>query len=154
MLLYLVQHAEAKKEEEDPSRGLTDKGFREIALMALFAHDQGVAVSRIHHSGKKRSLQTAQVLADKMSPAQGVSEAEGLLPMDDPATWAERLAPMSQDIMLVGHLPNLARLASLLLCGERDRNIVDFRMAGIVCLKRFDDGHWAVEWMAGPEMAG
>ena len=154
MLLYLVQHAEAKKEEEDPSRGLTDNGFRMITLMALFAQDRGVSAGRILHSGKKRAAQTAQVLADKTRPAQGVAEADGLAPMDDPAIWAERLGPMSEDIMLVGHLPHLARLASLLLCGERDKNIVDFRMAGIVCLKRFADGHWAVEWMAGPEMAG
>jgi len=154
MLLYLVQHAEAKKEEEDPSRGLTDKGYREITLMALFVRDKGVAASMIRHSGKKRAAQTAQALADKTRPARGVAEADGLLPMDNPAIWAERLAPMSEDIMLVGHLPHLARLASLLLCGERDGNIVDFRMAGIVCLKRFDDGHWAVEWMVGPEMTG
>ena len=153
MLLYLVQHAEANREEEDPSRGLTDRGFREITLMALFAQDRGVTVSRILHSGKKRAAQTAQVLADKMRPGQGVAGADGLAPMDDPAIWSERLGPMSEDLMLVGHLPHLARLASLLLCGDRDKRIVDFRMAAIVCLKRFDDGHWSVEWMAGPEMS-
>lgn len=154
MLLYLVQHAEAKKEEEDPARGLTDRGFREITLMALFAQDKSVSVNSIRHSGKKRAAQTAQVLADKLRPVQGVSESNDLAPMDDPALWAERLGPISEDIMLVGHMPHLEKLASLLLCGDRDRNIVNFRMAGMVCLKRFDDGHWAVEWMAGPEMAG
>lgn len=152
MFLYLVQHAEAKKEEEDPTRGLTDKGFRDIALTALFAHDQGLAVSRIYHSGIKRALQTSQAFADQIHPAEGMSEADWLAPMDDPKRWEDRLAHMHEDVMLVSHLPYLAKLASLLLCGDGSRSVVDFKNAGIVCLKRFDDGHWAVEWMITPEM--
>jgi len=31
---------------------------------------------------------------------------------------------------------------------------VDFKMGGIVCLRRFDDGRWAIEWMIVPEMVG
>jgi phosphohistidine phosphatase len=154
VLLYLIQHAEAKKEGEDPTRGLTDKGFREIALTALFAHDQGVTATRIYHSGIKRAQQTAQALAVQVHPKEGVSEADWLAPMDDPKIWAERLSHMHEDIMLVSHLPYLAKLASLLLCGDGSKNIVDFKNAGIVCLKRFDDGHWAVEWMVTPEMVG
>jgi hypothetical protein len=30
MLIYLVQHAEAKKEEVDPSRSLSEKGLQDI----------------------------------------------------------------------------------------------------------------------------
>ena len=30
MFLYLVQHGEAKREEEDPLRGLTEKGTRAV----------------------------------------------------------------------------------------------------------------------------
>ena len=150
MLLYLVQHAEAKKETDDPTRGLTDKGFRDIALTALFAHDQGVAVNRIYHSGIKRAQQTAKALADQVNPKEGMSEADWLATMDDPKIWKERLSNMLEDIMLVSHLPYLAKLASLLLCGEDSKNIVDFKNAGIVCLKRFDDGHWAVKWMLTP----
>jgi len=117
VLLYLVQHAEAKKEAEDPTRGLTDKGFRDIALTALFSHDQDVAVNRIYHSGIKRAQQTAQALSDQVHPKEGVSEADWLAPMDDPKIWKERLSNMLEDIMLVSHLPYLAKLASLLLCG-------------------------------------
>jgi phosphohistidine phosphatase len=152
VLLYLVQHAEAKKEGEDPTRGLTDKGFRDIALIALFAHDQSVAVSRIYHSGIKRAQQTAQTLDDQIHPKEGMSEADWLAPMDDPAIWAERLSHMHEDIMLVSHLPYLAKLASLLLSGDSSKNLVDFKNSGIVCLNRFEDGHWAVEWMVTPEM--
>ena len=154
VLLYLIQHAEAKKEGEDPTRGLTDKGFRDIALTSLFAHDQAVTVSRIYHSGIKRAQQTAQALVDQVHPREGVSEADWLAPMDDPKIWVERLSHMHEDTMLVSHLPYLAKLASLLLCGDGSKNIVDFKKAGILCIKRFDDGHWALEWMVTPEMVG
>jgi len=152
VLLYLVRHAEAKKEVDDPARGLTDRGFRDSALIALFAHDQGVEVNRIYHSGIKRALQTAQALADQVRPNGGISEADWLAPMDDPKIWEERLSHMHEDIMLVSHLPYLAKLASSLVCGDSGKNVVDINMAGIVCLKRFDDGHWAVEWMVTPDM--
>lgn len=154
MLLYLVQHAEAKQEGEDPARGLTDKGFRDIALTALFAHDRGLTMNRIYHSGIKRAQQTSQALADQIHPKEGMSEADWLAPLDDPKIWEEHLSHMHENIMLVSHLPYLAKLASLLLCGEGSKNIVDFKNAGIVCLKRFDDGHWSVEWIVTPEMAG
>jgi len=152
VLLYLVRHAEAKKEGEDPARGLTDKDFRDISLIALFAHDQGVEVNRIYHSGIKRAQQTAQALADQVRPKEGVSEADWLAPMDDPKIWEERLSHMHGDIMLVSHLSYLAKLASSLVCGDSGKNVVDFTMAGIVCLKRLDDGHWAVKWMVTPDM--
>ncbi len=153
MLLYLVQHAEARKEEEDPERGLTDKGFKDITRTAVYARKLGLKINSIYHSGKKRAMQTAQVLADNLKPVKGIIQSDGLAPMDDPEIWADRITGMDEDVMLVGHLPYMARLASLLLCGNKEKGMVDFKMAGIVCLKRFDDGRWAVEWMVVPEMA-
>jgi phosphohistidine phosphatase len=152
MLLYLVQHAEAKKEEEDPERGLTDKGFRDIARTAVYAQKLGFRVSAIYHSGKKRAAQTAKVLADYLKPEKGIAGTDKLAPMDDPAIWSKRVTEMSGDIMLVGHLPYLAKLTGLLLCGDKEKMFVDFRMAGIVCLKRSEDGTWALEWMIVPGM--
>lgn len=152
MLLYLIQHAEAKREEEDPLRGLTNKGFQDIKNVAPYAAKLNIKLSQIFHSGKTRALQTAQVLADHLRPEKGIAETDGLAPMDEPEIWAEHIQKMDEDIMLVGHLPHLGRLTSLLLCGDKERGIVDFKMAGIVCLKKFEDGHWAVEWMIIPEV--
>jgi len=152
MLLYLVQHGEARREEEDLARGLTKKGMDDVWRAASLARKTGLRVAAIFHSGKTRALQTAQILADFLQPAQEASEAGGLAPMDDPAIWAGRLGKMTEDVMLVGHLPHLAKLAGLLLFGNKEQMVVDFTMGGIVCLKRFDDGRWAVEWIAVPEM--
>lgn len=152
MLLFLVQHAEAKREEEDPQRGLTEKGFQDIEMVASFVEKAGIKVSRIFHSGKKRALQTAEVFERHLNPERGVSQSEGLSPMDDPFMWFKRIMDMDEDIMLVGHLPHLGRLSDLLLYGDTDKGIIDFKMGGIVCLKRFEDGHWAIEWMIIPEV--
>ncbi len=154
MFLYLVQHGEAKREEDDPKRGLTDKGFKDVARTALSAQKLGLKVSVIHHSGKSRALQTAQIFADYLKPGKGVSQVGDLAPMDDPGEWAGRIAGMNEDLMLVGHLPYMAKLAGLLLCGDKEKAPLDFKMGGLVCLKRYDDGRWAVEWMIVPEMPG
>ncbi len=154
MFLYLVQHGEAKKEEEDPQRGLTDKGFRDVTLAALYAEEHGIQVDRIMHSDKTRAMQTAQVLADRLKPGRGICQANDLAPMDDPAIWSKGLSETQEDVMLVGHLPYLAKLAGLLLCGDKEKMFVDFKMGGIVCLKRSDDGRWTLEWMVVPGMVG
>jgi phosphohistidine phosphatase len=150
MLLYLVQHAEAKKEEEDPARGLTEKGLRDITKVAAHARKLDIVVEKIFHSGKTRASQTAQVLADYLKPDRRVTEIDGLAPMDDPDIWKKRIPQINEDIVLVGHLPQLGKLSSLLLSGDKEKDIIDFKTGGIVCLKSFEDGHWSVEWMVTP----
>jgi phosphohistidine phosphatase len=73
--------------------------------------------------------------------------------MDDPGIWARRLEGAEGETMLVGHLPHLGRLASLLICGG-ENNAVHFRMGGVLRLKRGEDRNWAVQWMVTPEMLG
>jgi phosphohistidine phosphatase len=152
IILYLVQHAEAKTEQEDPSRGLSENGLSDIKKIANQAARLSVEASQIFHSGKKRASQTAQILAEHLHPDKGVSESDGLAPMDEPKIWAERLSSIIEEkIMLVGHLPHLGRLAGLLICNDEKKNIVNFKMAGIVCLKRDEDMSWSLEWMLTPE---
>ncbi len=152
MLLYLVQHGEAKREEEDPQRGLTQKGIEDVKKTFAYGGGMDLSAVRIFHSGKTRALETARILSDMLRPRKGLSEADGLAPLDDPKRWVERISRTTEDIVLVGHLPHLAKLASALLCNDKEKNIVDFKMGSVVCLKRFEDGRWAVEWMIVPEL--
>lgn len=150
MLLYLVQHAEAKKEEEDPARGLTEKGLQDIRKVSTSVANLNLKISQIFHSGKTRALQTADVLSEYLKPEKGLFETDGLAPLDEPQIWAGRISNMNGDTVLVGHLPHLGSLASLLLCGDKENNVIDFKMGGVVCLKRLDDGKWSAEWMIVP----
>lgn len=152
MFLYLVQHGDAKKEEEDPKRGLSEKGARDVAKVAAYAGRLHIRVSEIFHSPKARARETALLLAEHLNPEKGIDQADNLLPMDDPALWALRILGMGEDIMLVGHLPYMARLAGLLLCGGMEKSVVDFKTGGIVCLRRSDEGRWTLEWALSPEL--
>jgi len=153
MRLYLVQHGEAKPESEDPARPLTEQGRQEAERVARFVVQRGVRVVRIVHSGKLRARQTAEAWSQLLPDAR-VEEQEGLDPNDDPARWADRLREVTEDLLLlVGHLPHLRRLADLLLCGDPERQLVTFRMAGVVCLEREDPtGRWSVRWVLPPEL--
>jgi phosphohistidine phosphatase len=152
MFVYLVQHADAKKEEVDPSRSLSEKGLQDIKKVASYVSQLNIKVYKIFHSGKLRAKQTAEVLSKNLNPAKGITEVEGLAPLDAAEIWVERLKGMTDDIVLVGHLPHLGKLASLLFCGRADKNVVSFKMAGIVCLKRNDIGEWSLQWMLTPEI--
>jgi phosphohistidine phosphatase len=151
MFVYLVQHADAKKEEVDPSRSLSEKGLQDIKKVAFYVSQLNIQVYKIFHSGKLRAKQTAEVLSENLKPTKGITEVGGLAPLDDAEIWEERLKGMTDDIILVGHLPHLDRLASLLLCGNADKNVVSFKMAGIVCLKRNHIGEWSLQWTLTPE---
>jgi phosphohistidine phosphatase len=48
----LVQHGEAKSEEEDPQRRLTDKGIGEVQNVAEVLRPLKLAVDAIWHSDK------------------------------------------------------------------------------------------------------
>jgi len=152
MHAYLVQHGKAKSAEEDPNRGLSDEGREEVARMGEFLHGLCITVSLVHHSGKARAEQTAHILANCIRTSAGPCHAEGLNPNDDPAEVANFLNIYTDDILVVGHLPHLERLTSLLLTGTPDRRPVQYRNAGVVCLEKERSGTWSVAWVIGPDL--
>jgi phosphohistidine phosphatase len=148
---YLVQHGEATPEREDPARPLTLRGRREVERVAQAAKRSGVEIAEIVHSGKLRAQQTAELLAAALSPVEGLRAVAGLAPMDDPAAARELLDQAAAPRMLVGHLPHLSRLTSLLLVGDPAREVVSFRMGAIVSLSREEAG-WRLKWILTPEL--
>lgn len=153
MRLYSVQHAESKRRDEDPSRPLSEKGWEDIRRVAKYAGKYlHIRVNKIFHSGKLRAEQTAQVLADHLHPAEGVMAAEGLDPLADPKVWKNRLADATEDIMIVGHLPHLGKLAAVLLVGHESKDAVTFKNGGITCLEKDERGQWTIQWMITPDM--
>jgi phosphohistidine phosphatase len=109
-------------------------------------------VERIFHSGKLRARQTAEIIGEALRPSAGIMETDGLAPLDDPLIWVGRLSGMTEDSMLVGHLPHLQRLAALLLGGAAEKKVVAFTMGGIVALERDDEGNWSLAWMVRPDL--
>jgi phosphohistidine phosphatase len=150
MRLYLVQHGEAKSEAEDPERSLTIRGEEETKKISGAAKRLGIRPSRIYHSGKKRAGQTAGIIAGAFDLYAQLGQ--GLNPNDDVRPWAERLSREAEDLMIVGHLPFLEKLASFLVCGDEGAKAVTFRYSAIVCLEKKEPGRWAVDLIIKPEM--
>jgi phosphohistidine phosphatase len=150
MKVYLVQHAEARKREEDPTRALSEEGWRDLERVSNTLRVKDIEVAAILHSGKLRAEQTAEKLSEVVGSSGGVGETDGLAPLDDPNIWSGRLEAELNDVMLVGHLPQLSRLAGLLLAGDPNRKVISFRNGGVTCLERNEEGNWSVEWIVTP----
>ena len=149
MYLYLVQHAFSKPEEEDPERPLTEAGKKEALRVAMRMLESGLKPDLIFHSPKLRAEQTAGIFASCFRVRS--AEIPGLRPKDDPLSMKDFVEGQDKDLMLVGHLPHLSRLASLLLSGKPDMETVAFRNAAAVCLVLEDK--WKIRWILPPELA-
>jgi phosphohistidine phosphatase len=161
MKLYLVQHAKAASEQIDPQRGLTEEGRSDIQKVAAFIKPLNLCVDYLWHSGKKRAAQTAEILAEVIK-IKTLTIHDGLRPNDDVKAFKDELVSATEDIMVVGHLPFLSKLASLLLTGSEPRpsergegesaDTVAFRNGGIVCLSCSEKNQWQIDWVITPEL--
>jgi len=150
MHLYLVQHGLAVAEAEDPDRPLTREGRAETEAMARHLQRTGTAVDAIWHSGRTRARQTAELLRTHLNPKPVLETVHGLGPGDDPSAIASRVEGETQRVMLVGHLPHLAKLAALLLTGKTDLPVVQIRNSGVLYL--FGDAdRWTLRWYQTPD---
>jgi phosphohistidine phosphatase len=143
MVLYLVHHGDAVMPDVDPQRPLSAHGRAEVARVAAAAAARGARPEAVWHSGKLRARQTAEAFWKACNPLSELAARRGLQPTDPPE-WARDLtAGETRDLMLVGHLPNLARLLRL-LAGNEDASI-DFPLHGIVALEAAGEG-WTERW--------
>ena len=119
-----------------------------MTLISAWASSVDLQVPEIWHSGKLRAEQTADIFAKQLNIA-ALQEVSGLSPNDDVAPFAEKIHKETSSIMVVGHLPFLARLASLLLCGNADGKMVNMEAGAILALSKQDDD-WTVQFLMQP----
>lgn len=118
MELYLMQHGQATPENEDPERPLSREGVAQIQQSARAMKKLGIVLDVILHSPKKRSKQTAALIAEAVNfPYSDLLETEKASPS---APAPETLAFLRQfrdshAVLIAGHLPSLAEIASSLL---------------------------------------
>jgi|SRR5215472_3067972 len=150
MRIYLVQHGESKSKEEDPQRHLTDKGIAEVRRVVDFLRSLELVVDTVWHSGKTRAQQTGELLAEELR-ARLVKRA-GLGPKDQVAATTEAIKQTGGNLMIVGHMPFLGKLAALLVTGSEENEIVEVQFGSVVCLECRDDVKWKVAWMITPAL--
>ena len=147
MELYLVRHGDvdASASMGDASGGpsLTEAGLQSVKRCANFASRLGVQVEEIRHSQALRSIQTAQEFEQALHcPKRQVS---GIGPDDDINPLRREAAGLKHNIMLVGHLPFLNRIAGALLAQDESMPVVVFHPASLVRLDRREDTRWSLQ---------
>ena len=141
MRLYLMQHALAYSSEEDSERPLNPDGIKQAKQSAKGIKRLGLVFDLIMASPKRRAKQTAALVAEEVRyPYSDIMTTEALLPDRTPDELLELLQKESTDsrILIVGHLPHLARLTEAL---TRGGDLI-FENAGLTCLE-----------MSGPKTA-
>ncbi|MFI5350148.1 MAG: site-2 protease family protein [Elusimicrobiota bacterium] len=141
--LYLMRHGHSPTSAEagvksDALRPLSDKGRRDAKLMAGEILKRGGRPSLLLHSPLLRAVQTAgdAALALK-APAEPFPLLDNTRPAEEVLAALEKRAAAVDELIAVGHQPQIGELAALLT----DR-ILEIRPAGVV----------AIEWAPEPRL--
>ena len=135
--LLLLRHGIAVERHQGvdhPDRRLTSLGVERTFKVCCRLRDLGLSCERLYSSPYRRALETAE-LAVKSGLAPGVELANCLQPGGDPWPLVLRL---QGSCLLVGHEPDLSRLAAELMGARFDG--LRLRKAGL-CHLRWDASH-------------
>jgi len=145
--IYFVQHGLAVDKQENPDRPLSALGHEQTEAIATHLQQADVAVSSIYHSGKTRALETAEIFASILQAT--VEKTEHLGPNDDVRQLADSFD--TDYALYVGHLPQLDKLISYLLCGDEHANKIKFKNSAVICLEKSAQGYH-VQWYLTPDL--
>ena len=143
--LYFIRHGIAVDPQDcdrDEDRPLTEEGHRKTKQVAKRLHQMDIAFDVILTSPLVRARQTADLL--KTAGLSGkIEESEFLAPKGDISSWLGWLDTWLQaggsSLALVGHQPDLANWAEILVWGEAREGLV-LKKAGIIGLMLPDTG--------------
>jgi len=152
MFLYILRHGDAKPKHEDPERGLSPGGRQEVEAVSRIFSRLNPQIDQIWHSGKARAEQTADILAAHLRRKGRVEAHPGLDPNDPVQPLVEEIGQRDSNLVIVGHLPYLGKLISVLILGK-EQNLLDLPSAGLVCLEN-SNGTWIFDWFLTPELLG
>jgi phosphohistidine phosphatase len=156
--IYLIQHAESVPEKEDPARPLSDEGKATMEKVAAFAARLEIKPDFIFHSEKLRAQQTAEILAHHLGLTDKLQERQGLGPLGPVAPVAQWLEEQAAKglvgLAIVGHLPFLDKLASLLITDNENLCVVSFQNGAIAKLvPRPDRARYMVQLVITKQLA-
>ena len=143
-MIYLVHHAEAVGPEVEPQRPLSAEGRIHAEGLAATAAARGVKPEVIWHSGKLRARQTAEPFLRLCNPLAEFAAIRGLQPTDAPNAISDLVAGETREILLVGHMPNLPRVLTLLVTGVQSP-LLSFPLHGVVALYATAE-RWTERW--------
>jgi phosphohistidine phosphatase len=154
MKLYLVQHGEAENKETNSERPLTEKGHNDIRKLSQFLNQSDIQLDQVIHSGKLRAKETAEYFVKMLTNPSSSIENSNINPNDSLEPLIAEIQSWSNDTLIVGHLPYLAKLVSYLTTGNDSSLTASFQPGTAICLQRDEDMKWQLNWMIRPELLG
>jgi phosphohistidine phosphatase len=140
MELYLVRHAIAVPRGapgvlDDRLRELTPAGIKKMRRNAEALATLGVVIDEIWTSPLIRARQTADILVEGLGLRAKPHVVKALEPGTDPRQVIEKLLQHANraGIAVVGHEPDLGKLATFILTGS-GRPAIEFRKGGVACI--------------------
>lgn len=140
-----MRHGEAYSSEEDPQRGLNERGCSNIEKIAELLKSKNVSIDMIYHSDKLRAIQTAKIIAEKLSIVDKMKQHPFLDPECNVNQLSALFEQMEENTIFVGHMPNLEILMSYLLNSGTGNPDFFFLPGSIACLK-YEDEEYSLEW--------
>lgn len=156
MQLYCVRHGHAQSTSDEAASewgpGLSEAGRLEVSKMATFLAENHVVVSHLMHSELSRAQQTAEILAETVTKAP-VMESSAWLTENGPIySLVDQIQGWADDTMLVGHMPAMSELVSLLVTGQPQTPLLRLPPATVVCLQNDEQRRWVINWVLRPDM--
>ena len=159
MDIYIIRHADASPLgangiQCDEDRPLSERGWKEAALLGKGLKKRGISLDLIVTSPLVRAAQTAEKLRTiyEMSEQQ-IETRDELAPGGRPKKLARYLNGLSANtVALVGHQPDLSIYAGWLI-GEKEVGI-DFAKAGVALVRAEGSaakGSCVLMWLVTPE---
>jgi phosphohistidine phosphatase len=133
MEIYLMQHGPSFSRDMDPEESLTPDGEAMIAMAGRGLKRIGLRFDVIVCSTKKRALQTARIVAEQLGfEPEKILQTDFLKPMAAPEESIRLLKQYEgvKAVLVAGHLPSLAEIASMLLT-EGSKATIQFERGGI-----------------------
>lgn len=133
MEIYLMQHGPNLSKDEDPEESLSPEGEAQVSKVAQAIKRMGLKFEVIIASPKKRSKQTAAIVAEAVGfPLENILETEkvkAMTPAEETINYLKQFAG-KKSILVAGHLPSLAEVASFLLTSG-SKATIQFERAGL-----------------------
>jgi phosphohistidine phosphatase len=133
MEIYLMQHGPNLPKDEDPDESLSKDGEGVVSTSAQAIKRMGINFDVIIASPKKRSQQTAAIVAEAVGfPVESIIETEQVKAMTPAQATINYLKKFEdkQSVLIAGHLPSLAEVASSLLTAG-SKATIQFERGGI-----------------------
>ncbi|MFT4111735.1 phosphohistidine phosphatase SixA [Silvibacterium sp.] len=152
MNLYILRHASAGTRRANPlidvKRPIDKEGKQQCILVGAYLNALRVHFDLIISSPLKRALQTAALVGNETGYEAGIQVADELAPDATLAEFEAMIAGLQghENVLLVGHNPNLPQLlGSLLGSGRPNIRLRKGAIARVDYTRRPGTLHWLVD---------